>query len=360
MSRSIRNWNREREYLHAKEASTWIEALRDPSTEHRTAFVGWLKESPRNVRDILDMLTVDQALGHLDARRVHDIQSLVSQADVQTIQFPKRPNRAFDGAPSRRVWRWAGLAACVSAALVAASISLFHTDSGWTEYRTATSEQRAFGLEDGSVVHLNTHSRVAVRFSAHARDLRLIEGEALFRVRHDPARPFRVYTSDAVVQEIGTQFDVYNRVDGTVVAVLEGQVSVTPSLPFTSSNTAELLVTGQAGPPVPSESRIVHANEEAQVSPSGVLTVKAVLDTNDVGAWRERRLIFRQQSLAHIVGEFNRYNKEHFVLEGQAIENRLYTGVFDADDPDSLVQVLRLDADLSLDRYGDKIVVKAR
>jgi len=359
MSRSISNWSREREFLHAHQASTWIELLRDPSNQHRTAFVRWLKESPRNVRDILDMLTIDQALGHIDANRVHDIQSLLGGADVQTIQFPKRVDRSPDRSPSRRVLRWASLAAGISAMLVAVLVLLLHTNSGWTEYRTETSEQRAFGLEDGSVIHLNTHSRVAVSFTSHSRDMRLIGGEALFRVRHDPARPFRVYTTDAVVQDIGTQFDVYNRSDGTVIAVLEGQVSVTPS-PLPSPNSAESPMTGQSGQSVPSDSRIVHANEEAQVSRSGFISVQTVSDANEVGAWRERRLIFRQQSLAHIVEEFNRYNREQFLLDGKAVGNRLYTGVFDADDPDSLMQVLKLDEDLSLERYGDKIVVKAR
>ena len=74
---------------------------------------------------------------------------------------------------------------------------------------------------------LNTHSRVAVRLGAHAREVRLLRGEALFHVAHDPSRPFLVSTDDAVVQAVGTQFDVYRRDDGTVVAVLEGRVNVT-------------------------------------------------------------------------------------------------------------------------------------
>jgi len=50
------------------------------------------------------------------------------------------------------------------------------------------------------VVYLNTHSHVAIRFTAHTREVRLLDGEALFRVHHDTSRPFRVSTDDAVVQ----------------------------------------------------------------------------------------------------------------------------------------------------------------
>jgi transmembrane sensor len=42
------------------------------------------------------------------------------------------------------------------------------------------------------VVYLNTHSRVAIRLASGEREIRLLGGEALFRVHHDPSRPLRV------------------------------------------------------------------------------------------------------------------------------------------------------------------------
>ena len=67
------------------------------------------------------------------------------------------------------------------------------------------------------MVHLNTRSRVEVNFTGAARDIRLLEGEALFTVARDPARPFTVYAGTNIIQAVGTQFNVLRRPSGTTV-----------------------------------------------------------------------------------------------------------------------------------------------
>ena len=81
----------------------------------------------------------------------------------------------------------------------------------------------------------------------------MLRGEALFRVHHDAGRPFRVYTDDAIVQAVGTQFDVYRRDDGTVVSVLEGRVDVTPAAAVASASGGGTAVPRASGniPPTP-------------------------------------------------------------------------------------------------------------
>jgi ferric-dicitrate binding protein FerR (iron transport regulator) len=43
-------------------------------------------------------------------------------------------------------------------------------------------------------------------------------------------------------------------------------------------------------------------------------------------------------------------------LQGADVANRVFTGVFDADDPDSLAQVLARDSSLSVS-YSDHVIV---
>jgi ferric-dicitrate binding protein FerR (iron transport regulator) len=83
-------------------------------------------------------------------------------------------------------------------------------------------------------------------------------------------------------------------------------------------------------------------------------------DVADSVAWRERRLIFHEQTLQRIVDEFNRYRRNPIRLEGNEVPERIYTGVFDADDSDSLAQVLARDPALAVERSGDRIVVRLR
>jgi transmembrane sensor len=369
MSDSMDNANRRLEYLHAQQASAWVQAMLDPTAEQRAAFVKWLKESPRNVRDFLFMLTIEQALDHLDPKCLRDIDTLLSQVDdrvvplagaplpppaqaVAQVAAPLEP-RGANAIRRRRAW-------IAAAGLTAASILVWtlaaRESFGWKEFATATGEQRAFELEDGSVIHLNTHSRIALRFAGTSREVRLLQGEALFRVHHDAARPFRVFTSDAVIQAVGTQFDVYNRPDGTLVAVIEGRVNVTPEV---NPSLAKFNVPVQ-GAREAAATRSVGASEKARIDRGGVLSVRAAPDVSDAVAWRERRLVFRQETLEYIVAEFNRYSARQIHLEGTLVAGRTFSGVFDADDPDSLAQVLARDSSLSVS-YSDRgIVVNAR
>ena len=369
MSENIENPNRQLELLHAQQASAWVQVLADPTAEQRASFVKWLKDSPRNVRDFLFMLTIEQALDHLDSSRLRDIETLLAQVDCQVVPLTGASVRASrvteaPGVPSVQASsrerpasrRWSKKWFAVAASLVAASLLtwtfLAHQPAGWKEFATATGEQRAFELEDGSVIHLNTHSRIALRFTGQTREVRLLRGEALFRVHHDAERPFRVYTSDAVIQAVGTQFNVYNRPDGTEVAVIEGRVNVTPGA---HPALAKFDVPAVSVPEDPA-TRSVGASEEARIDRGGVLSVRAVPDVSDAVAWRERRLVFRQETLEHIVEEFNRYGARQIQLEGADVANRVFTGVFDADDPDSLAQVLARDSSLSVS-YSDRVIV---
>lgn len=240
--------DRQMEALHAERASAWVERLRRPSAGNDARFVSWLKEAPRNVRDFLVMLSLDHALEEIDRERLRAIDSLLEQVDLRIA--PLAAPSAPSAPPRRPLPRPAPLAALAAGVLIAiGSVWLWLAQSapGWKYFETATGEQRTFELEDGSVVYLNTHSRVAIRFEDHRRSVRLVRGEALFHVRHDASRPFFVYTDEAVVQDVGTQFDVYRRDDGTVVAVIEGRVSVTAIAPGAPAAAAPARGEGSAG-----------------------------------------------------------------------------------------------------------------
>jgi transmembrane sensor len=350
---------RELEALYAVEASGWIETMRHASPGDELRFVAWLKESPRNVRDFLLMLSLDSALEKLDAERLHSIEALIAKVDQRVTPLTRRPAPAAAVVATRaRRLRWAALAAGVLVAAVGAAFWYAHP--GFRQFETATGEQRTFELEDGSVVSLNTHSQVAVRLGAQAREVRLLRGEALFHVAHDPSRPFLVATDDAVVQAVGTQFDVYRRDDGTVVAVLEGRVNVTTAAPAPAAGGSGAAPVAGPRAPTAAAVRSLGASQEAQVSHEGSVSIREVNNVSDRVAWRERRLIFRDQTLDHIVAEFNRYRAAPIRLGGGSVGERVYTGVFDADDADSLLQVLARDPALEVDRSGESIVVRLR
>ena len=84
-------------------------------------------------------------------------------------------------------------------------------------------------LDDGTRVTLNGGSRLRYSAGTTQRGQNVyLEGEALFEVKHNPSRTFRVHAAHGTVQDIGTRFVVRafaNRPDVEVV-VTEGAVSL--------------------------------------------------------------------------------------------------------------------------------------
>jgi transmembrane sensor len=342
----MRDLDRQIDNLRARQASAWVSALIKPDTGQHSEFVAWLKESPQNVREFLLAYSIEQSLSQLDPPRRCDIDALLARIQPEVMTLPVTESRRHEPF-SRR-----GMLFRIAAGLATVAVV------GWLwlgrepttqHFATTIGEQRAVQLEDGTLVHLNALSSIELNFSATARDVKLLEGEAMFEVHHDEQRPFRVFTRDAVIRDIGTRFNVHSRSDGVKVAVIEGSVELTSmSAPSSSA----------AGEP---ESHILVVAQQAQVNRGGKITVETIPDVSEASAWWQRRLVYRKETLAHIVEDFNRYSQRRIQLEGDAVMQRTYTGVFDADDPESLAQVLASDPELVVERTAeDAIIVRAR
>ncbi len=195
-------------------------------------------------------------------------------------------------------------------------------------------------LQDGSVVNLNTSSRLRVRITNEARELELLEGEALFKVQRDGARPFRVRTPNTVIQAVGTQFNVYSRSGGTTVSVLEGRVRVP--------------VEEGAAP------AMLSAGEGIEIASDGKVSHRLQVNAAQAIAWQQRRLVFDEETLSNIALEFNRYNHRQVLVQDAAAGSRRFSGIFDADDPDSLAQLLSREVSLAVERQGEAIRIRSR
>lgn len=332
---------RELDQLLAQQAATWIDTLRNPTPAEREAFVAWLKESPRNVRDFLQMQAIDRELGNIDVGRELNVEALITAVNPRIT--PLRTGSV--ASPTGRSWRARRWLRYVAVLVLATGTGLWWAtqELGVNRYRTTVAEQRTLQLEDGSVVWLNARSRLEVRFRSSTRKLRLLEGEALFRVSHDVNRPFIVETTEGTIRAVGTQFDVYERNGSTDVAVLEGQVAVSPT---------------SSGAGVAPPSRLVLPSQSATISGGGHVWVRVEPHVEDAVSWRERRVTFRDRTLGDITAELNRYSRRRILLGDAEVAGRRYSGVFNTDDLDSFVAVLARDEGLSIESTPETVTVR--
>lgn len=186
-------------------------------------------------------------------------------------------------------------------------------------YETRKGEQRVLALEDGSIVTLNTATRLEVRYSQNLRRIYLMGGEALFDVARDAARPFVVQASNVNVRAVGTSFTVAETASRTVkVLVREGVVEV-----------ARPTVRTEAPMRLEANTRAVIGDATAPVAIAQVSPV----DLSRELAWREGRLIFAGESLSMAAAEFARYSDTRIVVSDPALSGSGVAGVFDAKDP---------------------------
>lgn len=322
----------------AQQAAQWLCELPHSDAARRVAFVQWLKRSPTHIEEFLLASTVCAAFARERGSASDEVERLVAEAleappSAEVMQLhaaTDEPVHAVRARP-RRGWMAAAAAICVLA--IGALLIVPWTVDRLNTYTTRTGEQRTIRLEDGSRVQMNARSSFIVRYSAAARDLELLEGEAVFDVQHDTQRPFRVHTRDAVIQAVGTQFNVYRQASGrTVVSVLEGVVKVTRD--------ADELKASGATAEVADALVLVRAGQGADVSRSGAIEKRESTDIARVMSWQHRRLVFREDRLEDIANEFARYSPFHLELNGAAVRDKRITGTFDADDPQSLVMFL--------------------
>jgi transmembrane sensor len=176
--------------------------------------------------------------------------------------------------------------------------------------------------EDGSIITLNTATRVAIAFSPRRRDVQLIEGEAFFDVAKNPSRPFIVEAGGTRVRAVGTSFVVRRLKDQPLqVVVREGVVEVTLDLPEGAPVKLAANMTATAFAATPFN------------APQVVTAEASSAEVDRRLAWREGRLEFEGETLQRAADEFARYSDIRIVIDDPGIGRELVTGWFACADP---------------------------
>ena len=342
-----------------EEASAWLidfdEGVIDAAG--RDEFNAWLRRSPEHVRAYLQISTFWEDADRLGKRPHVDLEARIERASVEHNVFAlelAHPQVERKIKTSARRARLYAMAASVLVAL-GVGVAVWHTYRAPT-YQAEVGEQRSMTLADGSSVTLNSRSRMRVDFSEGARNIVLLEGQALFKVARDTSRPFIVTTGSTEIRALGTQFDVYRRREGTVVTVIEGRVAVR-SGPLTQEAVAPPEA-GQAAIPQrqPRQPVLLSAGEQLEVTPASVHAAKRA-DVAAATAWTEKKLIFHDTPLRAVVEEFNRYNRRQLVIQDPALYEFHLSGVFPSTDAERVLELLRQRFAVTIHRTDDEIEI---
>src|SRR5262245_55331941 len=341
----------------AQQAGTWFVAHQSGSLEHaeRAAFVAWLKASPIHVEEYLGVALVAHDLPAATEDPPVALESLLelARADhTDRVIPPEATLPVREPAPHRMQapvpW------ACVTS--IAAVVLLLTASLFWWRhdgeflglpraYQTAHGEQSMARLPDGSELRLNTDSAVTVRYSRSERMVEIARGQAFFTVSRDDHRRFRVTAGNSHVIAVGTQFDVYRRLDATLVTVVEGSVAVLGGEP------------PKAGEALPPDALHISAGYQVQIDAEGKSAQPVPVDVRGVVAWQQGKIVFERRPLGEVADEFNRYGSIPIEVDDAALRSLPINGGIDPYDIDSFLAFLQTLDGVRVERTNTRIRV---
>lgn len=263
------------------------------------AFTQWLEASPEHQSAYEEVEEFSSSISE---------QAVLRTAAVE-VPVKLRRNRAALASRLRPFWL-AGAPALAVVLLLFVAIRQQRSEFSSIEYSTRIGEARSVRLADGSVVELNTATRLRVLIVSTERRVILVQGEALFHVVRNEGRPFEVSIGEHAIRVVGTVFDVMRMNAKLRVTVAEGRVNFSDTrtgqaLSLLSGD--QLVYTPESGPQV------------RHVSP------------NATAAWRKGYLVYENATLAEVIEDLNRYFARRIALADAGAARQRFSGALRLD-----------------------------
>ena len=222
------------------------------------------------------------------------------------------------GGGKPRAW-WLALAAAAAAAV--AMLALFpvgpRSVDGTHYYETRLGEVLRVPLADGSVITLNSNTRLGFSQDRSHRSVDLQRGEALVDVAKDPDRPFTLRAGPAAVVAVGTSFSVRRREGGAFdVLVRDGIVDI--RMPQAGAEPTRVKAQQVA---------VSRTGTDLRIEPLPNAKIEQRL------GWREGVIVFEGSTLADAAAEFAQYSNVRILIDEPGVAGRRIVGVYSSTDP---------------------------
>lgn len=396
------------------QASQWIAKLdRGLSPEEERELQRWMKHHPEHESTLLHMAKLWDKLDALerlaDICPDHCFDENHSPASTKKPSHPPEPSHSSHSSHgshsshashgsqsrfSRKPRDFATAASVLFACLLtfagayhylgnnSNALNVAHSEKvlSETEIRTQIGQSITQTLSDGSVLTLNTNSRVKVIFTNRQRILALQQGELHIEVAHNAEQPLSVYAGDNIIQAVGTAFNVEYYNDHLELLVTDGKVRVAEQNPHqyttrkraniaarsASSNAAQSALSQPSPEPtlatrqirLPASSLSLNKGEKSVLSaPTKTVVKVAQADIDAALSWQQGKLTFRGETLQHALQEVSRYTDVTFEIPDATLAQTHIAGVFKSNDLNALLGALQQNFNIHYQKQGPNKVI---
>lgn len=226
--------------------------------------------------------------------------------------------------------RLAGGLACLS--LLMGSMWLATTNftlrALWPDHVTATGQQLALTMPDGSELIADTATRFSGYDAQRKRQVMLFEGQVMATVAPDPGSPFSIVTREGSASALGTRYSVQTADKRTIVTVIESRVRLCPR-------------TG--------ECRVLSAGQRAWMTRDQIGPTENV-DPELAALWSTGWIEAHDRPLVEVLEQLSRYSPAGITYDARELTGITVTGSYPLIRPDAALQSIAETAGISLTR----------
>lgn len=218
---------------------------------------------------------------------------------------------------------------------------IYATKIAGTQMMEAGMEPMEILLEDGTQVVLNRESKIrySKNFGDGERQVTL-KGEAWFDVARDSLRPFVIDAGRAMVEVLGTSFNVNAYAENPIVEI-----------------TVESGVVAVTAKEDQEEQLILRAGNSGSYNPSShKLQLQAAYNPNNL-SWKTRELFFEDSPLQEVADLIGKVYNVSILIPGEDLAACPITVSFSGQSLEAVLNVLEVTMDLEITRSGELITL---
>lgn len=186
---------------------------------------------------------------------------------------------------------------------------IFSNRDKWETVTVGNGQQQNITLSDGTKIILDSGSQLQYpeTFTSDSREIKL-SGEAYLEVTHNENKPFKVIAGNAIIEVLGTKFNIRNwsESEKVEVAVVEGRVALED---VQNIDNKIMLDKGYVG----------------SISNTGEFNKNDIVDIYSYISWMQGKISFHDASLAEVLKQIERWYNVGFSIQDTTIANERLT-----------------------------------
>lgn len=316
---------------------SFINWVLDPEGAGNQAWTKWMNSDPVKKESAQKAIEIIRSFDFKKEPVADDFSISLKQRIDNTIATEK----VVPIKSKLRTGIWMKAAAVAAGLLITTLVLYYLRKPSYAFISTPYAAIKTVWLPDSSEVVLNANS--SIRFNtSRTRSKRevWITGEAFFKVRHinkaGKAQPFAVYAGDAVIEVLGTEFNVKSVNNTTGVLLRQGKVRF--SIPASHSAT------------------IMQPNDYCLYNEGQVITrvVNPVLYTS----WMEHKYRFEKTPVREICETLKEYFGYDFIISKPELAMQAVSGTLELQNEQLMLRILSELLNAKVTKEGGQVIIE--